>query len=88
MPVPPEATAHAREAMEERGIAWDWVLRVFSAPDWTEPDPSDPSIRLFFGTVPERGGRVLRVVYNPASHRVVTVFLDRTRRRGPRRVQP
>ncbi|QJE72868.1 DUF4258 domain-containing protein [Aerophototrophica crusticola] len=81
-------SAHAMVAMEERRIERPWVERVVEAPAWTEPDASDPTLRLMFGPVPERDGRILRVVYSPGAHRVVTVFLDRTRRHGPRGTMP
>lgn len=85
---PLDFSAHTMVVMEERRIERSWVERVVGAPAWTEPNDSDPALRLMFGPVPERDGRILRVVYSPEAHRVVTVFLDRTRRHGPRGTTP
>jgi uncharacterized DUF497 family protein len=68
-------TRHARDALEERRIDAAWVERVMMAPDSVER-------QLAFGRVPERDGRVLRVVYaREGDHiRIITAFLDRARR--------
>ena len=74
---------HAREQMARRAIDPAWVERTVLAPEATEPDPKHPDrVRAFRG-IPERGGRVLRVVYVPEGehYRVLTAFLDRTRSR-------
>ena len=64
--------------MAERQIDRAWV-----EPDTTEPDPKHPDRIRTFWSVPERDGRVLRVVYtaHPDHYRVVTLFLDRGRKR-------
>ena len=55
------------------------------SPDATEPDPTHPEQVRAFRAVPERDGRILRVIYVPTEDgaRVVTAFLDRNRRRSP-----
>ena len=77
-----EFTAHAVAMMAERAIERVWVERTVLAPDQTEPDLSHPDTVRAFRTVPERDGRVLRVVYRRTdTHlRIITTFLDRGRR--------
>ena len=75
-------TAHAREAMAERLIRLHWIERVVNAPELRTDDPTDPEVERFFGRVPERGDRVLRVAVNTRVEpwRVVSVFFDRDMR--------
>jgi hypothetical protein len=72
-------TAHAEEMMAERQIDRAWVEKTVLQPDTTEPDAKHPERVRAFRALPERDGRVLRVVYIPhRDHsRVVTLFLDR-----------
>ncbi len=55
------------------------MARVLERPFRVEPDPVDPELRHALAPIPEHGGRVLRVVYNPTASpwRVVTVYFDR-----------
>ncbi len=80
-----ELTAHAATVIAEREIEAAWVKRVLAQPERTEPDRSDPSLTHALGPIPERDGRVLRVVYNAGVDplRVVTAYFDR-RERGNR----
>lgn len=74
---------HALDILVDRAIEPDWVERTLAAPDSVEPDPKHPERLRAYRALPERDGRVLRVVYVPLSDgvRVVTMFLDRGRRR-------
>jgi hypothetical protein len=74
---------HALDTLVERGIDRAWVERTLSAPDSVEQDPVHPDRMRAFRALPERDGRVLRVVYVPipGGARVVTMFLDHGRRR-------
>jgi len=49
-------------------------------PARTVVDPIDPSLRHALATVPDFGGRVLRVIYNPLATPpvIVTAYFDRT----------
>ena len=69
--------------MAERQIDRAWVEATILQPDTTEPDPKHPERVRAFRAVRERDGRVLRVVYVPHQnhYRVVTLFLDRGRKR-------
>ena len=75
-------TAHARYAMAERSIQEEWVVRLVSGPELRVRDPNDTEVERFFGSIPERGGRVLRVAVNTQATpwRVVSVFFDRRMR--------
>lgn len=74
---------HALDMLAERGIERAWVERSIVAPDSTEPDPQHADRTRAYRAVPERDGRVLRVVYVTTTEgaHVVTAFLDRGRRR-------
>ena len=74
-----EFTRHAREAMEQRGIAEDWVHSAANKPQRTEPDPVDAALEHRLTAIPEHGERILRVVVTPAVSpvRVITAYFDR-----------
>jgi len=74
---------HARTAMTERGLDLAWIERTAREPEWTEPEPADPALERRFRAVPERDGRILRVVCgeDDATITIVTAFLDRRARR-------
>lgn len=76
-------TVHAAKMLSERKIDPSWVEETILAPDSVEPDPKHDDLRRAFRKIPERDGRVLRVVYGETDGtlRVVTLFLDRGRRR-------
>ncbi len=61
-------TTHAATVVAERGLDIAWVERTANEPDWT---------------MPERDGRMLRVVCYETDDAiyVVTAFLDRRARR-------
>jgi hypothetical protein len=73
---------HAMDVLAERKIAAGWIVRVLAAPDRTEADRFDAKLTHALGRIPERDGRVLRVVYNGSVQppRIVTVYFDRRER--------
>ncbi len=75
-------TNHALVAMAQRQLAPEWIVRSIEAPQWLEPDPADPEVRRAFVSVPERGGRYLRVAYveTASEIRILSAFLDRRAR--------
>jgi hypothetical protein len=77
-----ELTAHAATVIREREIDAAWIERVLGKPERTEPDRFDPSLTHALAPIAERGGRVLRVVYNPSvdPKRIVTAYFDRRQR--------
>lgn len=79
---PYSLTVHAAMVIAERGIALEWVVRVLASPQVTEIDKHDPELRHALATIPERGSRALRVIYNETSEpwRIVTAFFDRKRK--------
>lgn len=76
-------SAHAEIMLAERGIERDWVKRTVLEPQFRENDPTYPDRQRVFRALPERDGRVLRVVYTMVGDefRIITLFLDRGRRR-------
>ncbi|HTW92322.1 MAG TPA: DUF4258 domain-containing protein [bacterium] len=74
-------TAHARDMLTERAIPDAWVVRAVESPLRTENH--DDGATHYLSEVPERSGRILRVVMNTEASPpiVVTVFFDRRLRR-------
>ena len=77
-PLTLDYTRHAAHAIEERMILREWVETTVADPALRNSDPNDPEVERFFRRIPERGGRVLRVVVNTrvAPWRVVSVSFD------------
>ena len=62
-------TGHARAMLRERGIDRGWVERVVQTPEWTEPDPGDPTVTRAFGlrsTAAGLSGLSIRRRHGPA----------------------
>jgi hypothetical protein len=59
-----ELTRHARDVLEEREIAVEWIERVLTNPALVEPGETDPELENRFARIAEFGNRVLRVVVN------------------------
>ncbi len=57
-------TRHAETMLAEREIDRGWVERTVKEPDEMEPDPNRAQVVRVFRSIPERDGRVLRVVYS------------------------
>lgn len=78
-----EFTRHALQVMSERRISVDWVEQAVTSPARRSQDPNDRELERFFRPIPERHGRVLRVVVNTrrAPWRVVSAFFDRGARK-------
>ncbi|RXT43581.1 hypothetical protein B6S44_28150 [Bosea sp. Tri-44] len=76
-------TNHANSMLVERDIRREWVERTILSPDAIETDPKHLDRTRAYKALPERDGRVLRVVYVQSGQtcRVITLFLDRSRRR-------
>ena len=76
-------TLHARIAILEREISVEWIERtLFDSSDHVN-DPLDADKRHAFAVIPEFGGRILHVVYNPNTQpiRVISAYFDRAQRR-------
>jgi hypothetical protein len=78
-------TRHAEVKIAERRLRLDWVHRTARNPDWTEPDPADPTAERRFARIAEFGGRYLRVVCVETDEaiRVITAVFDRGARFDP-----
>lgn len=76
-------THHANLMLVERDIRREWVERAILSADAVEADPKHLDRSRAYKTLPERDGRVLRLVYvqSGEDYRVITLFLDRSRRR-------
>jgi hypothetical protein len=74
---------HAIRRLTERRIRRVWVEVTITAPDWTAPDPDDPSVTRAFRAIANAQGRILRVVHRPdgADILVLTAFFDRGAKR-------
>lgn len=80
-----ELTSHAAKAIAERNIDLGWIDRVFRNPERTERDKLDPRLTHALGRIPQRGDRVLRVIYNGSvtPPLIVTAYFDRRQRAKP-----
>jgi len=56
-------TRHAEEMLAERNIERAWVERTIRDPEEVENDERPGAVRAY-RAIPERDGRVLRVVYS------------------------
>lgn len=74
-------TVHAAKMLSERNRPELGGATLLDH-DSVEPDPRHADLKRAFHRIPERDGRVLRVVYGATDGtlRVVTLFLDRGRR--------
>jgi uncharacterized DUF497 family protein len=72
-------TKHATQRLRDRGISLAWVERVLKEPEAVLTDRNDPTVLHRLRSIPEAGGRVLRVAYNCTGLpcKVITVFFDR-----------
>ncbi|MYI82637.1 MAG: DUF4258 domain-containing protein [Chloroflexi bacterium] len=75
-------TRHALDALADRTIPIEWVERIVAGPELRTHDSDDPEVERFFGRIPERDDRVLRVAVNTrvVPWRGVSVFFDRAMR--------
>ena len=69
---------HARKRLVQRGIDIAWIARTLMQPTVTENDANDPTLAHALLAIPERGFRVLRVIYNESNDpvTVVTAYFD------------
>jgi hypothetical protein len=74
---------HARDNIVRDAIDPVWIETAVRYPTALMDDPHDPTLSRAWRRIPERGGRVLRVVFRPAGADivVVTAFFDRGARR-------
>ncbi|MDF5723328.1 MAG: DUF4258 domain-containing protein [Rhizonema sp. PD37] len=75
-------TVHAQQVIAAREIEVEWIVRVLTQPQRTEPDREDSELRHALARIAEKGNRVLRVVYNETTipWRIITVYFDRTQK--------
>ena len=59
-----ELSEHAQDALVKRKIPVEWVERVLTFPQLTQPDREDVTLIHRLAQIPENCGRILRVVVN------------------------
>jgi Domain of unknown function (DUF4258) len=71
--------SHAEEAIIQRAIEGEWIIRTLTAPDWSDADDRQHGRHRSYKAIPECGGRILRVVHwiEGSDVVVLTVFFDR-----------
>ena len=71
-------TEHALKRCQKRKIREEWIADTLSHPARTENDFDDPTLVHALRAIPEKGFRVLRVIYNETVDpmTVVTVYFD------------
>jgi len=57
-------TEHARMRCAKRNIREEWIVAALEHPARTENDLDDPTLAHALRPIPEKGFRVLRVIYN------------------------
>lgn len=69
---------HARKRMIKRKIRTEWIEVTLTHPAHTENDEVDPALAHALRPIPEKGFRVLRVIYNETTDpvTVVTAYFD------------
>ena len=72
------STDHAHKRCVRRGIKEAWIREALENPETIEQDARDSDLAHALWPVPEKGFRVLRVIYNETVHpvAVVTAFFD------------
>ena len=75
------------DALGERGLERQWVERVATDPEWTEPSRARVGVDLRFGRIAEAGGKALRVttVDEDGVRVVITAHFDRKATRAARK---
>jgi len=71
-------TDHAHKRCARRGIKEAWIRQALENPATVEQDIHDSDLVHARWAVPEKGFRILRVIYNETVHpvAVVTAFFD------------
>jgi len=71
-------TDHAKKRCIRRKVLDVWIEATIEHPARTENDADDPTLVHALRAIPEKGFRVLRVIYNESVTpvRVVTVYFD------------
>ena len=74
---------HTAEEMDGRRIRLAYIELALASPDRRMPDPN-PGLTRSYKSIPEFGGRVLRVFHRPdgADVFIITATWDRGARRG------
>jgi len=69
---------HARKRCAHRGIKEAWIREALENPATIEEDIHDSDLIHVLWPVPEKGFRVLRIIYNETAYpvAVVTAFFD------------
>lgn len=71
---------HARKRILKRKIRTEWIETTLAHPARTGNDDVDPTLAHALRPIPEKGFRVLRVIYNETTDPViiVTAYFDDT----------
>jgi hypothetical protein len=71
-------TEHARKRCVQRKIREEWISATLASPAKTMNDFDDPTLAHALRAIPEKGFRILRVIYNETTDpvAVVTAFFD------------
>jgi len=71
-------TEHARKRCIKRKIQVNWIESALDHPSLIENDPEDSSLTHALWPVPERGFRLLRVIYNETTSpiTIVTAYFE------------
>ncbi|NJA90232.1 DUF4258 domain-containing protein [Rhodocyclus tenuis] len=73
-----ELSEHAVKRCRKRRIQPEWIEAALTHPARTENDDDDPTLVHALLAIPEKGFRVLRVIYNETTDPIciVTAYFD------------
>ena len=74
-----QLSKHAVDVIVARGIKIEWIKIVFEMP--TREDTISINEVHFFATISSNENRCLKVVFNPITQIVITVYFDRNMRK-------
>lgn len=76
--IPYKLSDHAKKQMERRRIKPEWIEAALNEPDRTKNDMEDATLAHALKEIPEKGFKVLHVIYNETTEPVtiVTAFFE------------
>jgi len=72
---------HAAANLVDRKIQPEWVIQTVEEPILTLEHETDAQLEHIFRRIPEKGDRVLHVVFNRNESHVITAYFDRNMRK-------
>jgi hypothetical protein len=81
MAIPITYSDHAAANLVDRKIKPEWVVQTIENPILMLKHETDAQLEHLYRKIPEKGERVLHVVFNRNESHVVTAYFDRNMRK-------